>query len=154
MRRILWPALLAILAGCGEPTPLPNPGLIPLDDPAKLVRLSDFKGKTVLLDFWATWCGPCQVAMPEVQRLWNRYQHRGLVVVAVSSEDRDVVQPFHANAPFTYPVYLDPKGEAERVFKIESLPTFVLLRDGVVLWRQSGYSPGDVDSAVRAELEP
>lgn len=140
-----------LLAGCGNPAK--DFKLVPLDDQARTVSLADFKGKTVLLDFWATWCGPCNAAMPEVQEVWDKYHSKGLEVVAITHEERDLVLAFHRDKGYTYPVYLASSDAAETAYGVDGIPKFVLIQDGRIVWEQVGYDEkGDITGAVESAL--
>ena len=145
--------LLAIgLGGCAQPAKDFN--LIPLDDQARSVSLADFKGKTVLLDFWATWCGPCNKAMPEVQSVWNKYHSQGLEVVSISRENRDLLVAFHNAEPYTYPVYVDPEGKASDDYQVQQIPRFILIKDGKIVWdsEDAGYTAGEITQHVASAI--
>ena len=74
------------------------------------LRLSEFKGKVVFLNFWATWCKPCEEEMPSMERLHQRFKDRGLVVLGISEDaDGAVVTPYLKKHKLTFPVGLDPK---------------------------------------------
>lgn len=140
-----------LLAGCGSSAK--DFKLVPLDDQAKTVTLADFKGKTVLIDFWATWCGPCNAAMPEVQEVWDKFHSKGLEVVAITHEERDLVLAFHRAKGYTYPVYLASGTAAEEAYGVEGIPKFVLIQDGRIVWEQVGYDEkGDITGAVASAL--
>jgi thiol-disulfide isomerase/thioredoxin len=117
----------------------PDFSVVPIDNQAKSVTLADFKGKVVLLDFWATWCGPCRQAIPDLDRLWQDYHAKGLEIVSISQEDRDQVLKFHTASGAAYPVFVDTTGDANRAYGIEVLPTFVLIKNGKILWQDTGY---------------
>ena len=70
--------------------------------------LSALKGKVVVVNFWATWCPPCRKEMPDLQRLYDEFKDRGLVILAISDEKPETVKPFIAKAGYTFPVLLDP----------------------------------------------
>jgi len=93
--------------------------------------LKNLPGKVVLLNFWATWCPPCRAEMPDLEELYGRFKQRGLVVLAVTSEEPDKVRPFIQKRHFSYPVLLDPGGKVTALFRIEGIPkSFVYDRDG------------------------
>jgi peroxiredoxin len=112
------------------------------------VTLSDLKGSVVLINFWATWCGPCQVEMPHLQRLHEELKDDGLVVLAISVDEARTasrVKPHIKSKGFTFPVLLDTSTEVVTQYNPQkTLPYSVLVdRRGNIHWRHNGYSPGD-----------
>jgi peroxiredoxin len=99
----------------------------------RAIGLADFKGKVVFLNFWATWCKPCEEEMPSMERLHQQYKDKGLVVLAVS-EDADgasVVSPYVKKRGLTFPVGLDPKMSVAHLYGVWALPsTFIIDRQG------------------------
>jgi thiol-disulfide isomerase/thioredoxin/outer membrane lipoprotein-sorting protein len=100
----------------------------------KPYSLSALKGKPVLLDFWATWCGPCRKAMPLVEKLSQEYKDQGLVVLGVNArEERDVVAAFLKKTPMPYAAVLSGESTVLADYEVKGYPTFVLIdRDGKV----------------------
>lgn len=98
------------------------------------VRLSELQGKPVLLDFWATWCGPCQVEAPILSRVADRYRDRGLVVLGVNTGDRPgLAAPFATRKQLSYPIVFDADHSAADLYDVDVLPTMVLVgKDGKV----------------------
>jgi len=97
------------------------------------LRLADLRGKVVFLNLWATWCPPCKEEMPAMEKLWQRYKERGLVVIALSMDSggAKAVKPFIEHAKFTYPVGLDPKMEVAQLYGARAVPaTFIIDRRG------------------------
>jgi peroxiredoxin len=93
--------------------------------------LASLSGKVVLLNFWATWCPPCRKEMPDLEKLSHAYADKGLVVLAVSDEDRDTVAPFIEKQKYTFPVLLDTGGKVHEAFDVDGIPkTFVFDREG------------------------
>jgi peroxiredoxin len=84
--------------------------------------LEALRGKTVLLNFWATWCPPCRKEMPDMEALYRRFREKGLVVLAVSDEDRETVAGFLAKQNYTFPVLLDPGRKTADAFSVEGIP--------------------------------
>lgn len=121
------------------------------------VTLSQYSGQVVLIDFWATWCGPCKQAMPHFQDMVNDLGDQGFTVLAVSTDDaRDKakVKPFIRRSQFTFPVLYDTQSEVLTTYNPgKTLPFSVLVdRNGQVASLHSGYNPGD-EVALRAEIE-
>ncbi len=124
------PALLAL----GEPAP----DWKLTDSAGNVHSLSDYRGKIVVLDFWATWCGPCIRAMPTLQRVYEEYKNRGVVVFGLNTwEESDAVE-FMKRSGYTYGVLL--KGEqVAAAYRVSKLPTlYVINVDGTIIHRLSG----------------
>ena len=122
------------------------------DDSGKEVSLSDLRGSVVLLDFWATWCGPCRQVMPALQRLHEEYGEDGLLVYGVNSEEVTLVDEFLTQNGYTFPTLRDPRNVASMLYRVEGIPTTVLVgRDGVVIEHFVGAHPEqDYRAAVAA----
>lgn len=114
------------------------------------VRLSDYRGKTVYLDFWASWCGPCRQSFPWMNELQARYQARGLRVVGINVDQKtEDARRFLADVPARFDLAFDAAGNAPRAFAIKGMPTSVLIGpDGKVLAVHSGFR-----AEQQAELE-
>src|SRR5207247_478192 len=106
--------------------------------------LASEKGSVVLINVWATWCGPCRFEIPELQKMHDEFGKRGFKVVGVSvdeGETKDVKQ-FVTDQKMTYPVVLDPEGRIANLLATTVLPTSVLLdRHGKIVWREVGAIP-------------
>jgi thiol-disulfide isomerase/thioredoxin len=104
--------------------------------------LESLKGKTVLLDFWETWCGPCIRSMPTTEKLYADYKAQGLVVLAVDvDETRDTVDKFLKTNPVAYPVLMGTESGIPPAYGVSAYPTFVLIGpDGKVAAHQIGFS--------------
>jgi thiol-disulfide isomerase/thioredoxin len=108
------------------------------------VTLSDLRGKVVMLDFWATWCGPCRQVMPSLQRLHEEYSADGLLVYGVNSEEVTLVDEFLTHNGYTFPTLRDSQNTAAMLYRVEGIPTTVLVgRDGVVIEHFVGAHPED-----------
>ncbi len=117
-------------------------------------RLSDQKGKVVLVNFWATWCGPCRMEMPDLVALQKRYGPRGFTVVGVSTDDGvplDRLRDFATKLGLNYPVLLAPPGAQANYGGVPSLPTsFLIDRQGSVV---SGLEGATNEAALAPEIE-
>ena len=110
------------------------------------VSLSSYRGHSaVLMDFWATWCGPCRMAMPDLQDLADKFKGRPLEILSVNQgESADQVRRFIEHRKYTFHVVLDSDRAVSSEFGVEGIPTLVLVdKKGVVQWLQVGYSPGN-----------
>jgi cytochrome c biogenesis protein CcdA/peroxiredoxin len=109
-------------------------------DTGEPVSLSDLRGQIVLLNFWATWCGPCRVEMPVFQQQFDRYSNSGFIILAVNnSETVEDVAGFRDEFGLTFPLAMDEDGTIQNQFSIFSYPsTFVIDRSGVILARHFG----------------
>lgn len=114
------------------------------------VRLTDYRGKTVYLDFWASWCGPCKQSFPWMNSLQERYAQQGLQVIAVNLDARpDDARSFLASVPASFTIAYDAAGVSAQQYHIKGMPSSILIGpDGKVLSVHAGFN-----AAARAELE-
>lgn len=105
------------------------------------VKLSDYKGKTVYLDFWASWCGPCKQSFPWMNDMQTRYGAKGLRVVGINLDQKtDDAKAFLTDTPARFDVAFDQAGKTPRTYAIKGMPTSVLIGpDGKVLMVHSGF---------------
>jgi thiol-disulfide isomerase/thioredoxin len=138
-------------AGACDPNAKPaNMNFTLKDIGGKDVKLSSFKGKVVLLNFWATWCGPCKVEIPWFNEFHQKYQDKGFVVLGISADDTvEQLKPFVAQYKMTYPVLvrLGRDDVQEALGPVWGLPTTLLIsRDGKICKKHMGL-------AQKAEFE-
>ena len=117
--------------------PRPAPALAAKNLDGEAVNLADFKGKVVLLDFWATWCAPCVAAMPDIDRLHKKLAERGFTALGVSIDEggAKVVRPFIEKKKFTYPILLD-EFKAWKSWHVQSIPAMFLIDKSGQIVRQ------------------
>lgn len=100
----------------------------------KKVSLSDFKGKNVYLNFFATWCGPCKRELPDMEKMYKEYKDKGLELVVVDlGEDRNTVKSFIESNKYSFNVLLDSNNSAARTYSISSIPaSYFINKDGII----------------------
>jgi len=120
------------------------------DMDGKAVTLSEMKGSVVILDFWATWCGPCVASLPHLNKIYTDLQKDGLKVYALNQrEDKQKVADFITNKTLTIPVLLDKEGNVAKQYLVTGIPqTVVIGKDGVVKKVIVGFNP-DGDQELR-----
>jgi thiol-disulfide isomerase/thioredoxin len=105
----------------------------------KPVKLSDFRGIPVLINFWATWCGPCRVEMPILQEYYRRYNPDFVVLAVNIDESRDTVQSFVDEYQLEFPVLLDKGGKVTDSYHVRGFPTSIFVdRDGNIRYQHIG----------------
>lgn len=103
------------------------------------IRLKEMVGQPLIVNFWATWCGPCKQEIPLLQDAFDKHQSDGLKLIAITDEDKSVVEPFVQNQGMTFPIMFDKSGRASNKYGIQGIPTtFFLDRDGVIIARHVG----------------
>jgi len=122
--------------------------------PPAFVSMDDLKGHAVLLDFWATWCGPCKAEAPIVDRVATRFKSRGLVVVGMNTDDGELGARWARDHHLGYPIAFDEDQSASRAYGVEALPTLVVIsKDGKVIAERTGVTPPDeLERLVNAAL--
>jgi peroxiredoxin len=112
---------------------LPAPGFRLPDLQGVPAGLEDYRGKVVLLHFWATFCSPCLEELPALESLWRRYRGRGFVIVGIAADrgDADVVREFADRTGISFPVLLDAEGAVRNRYEVVALPmSYLIGRDG------------------------
>ena len=105
----------------------PNFTLKNLD--GKEINLNQFRGKHVLINFWATWCGPCKIEMPSLEALYERFKDKNFVLLAISNDmfGANIVKPFVKAHNINFPVLLDQRLKVSNAFGVVSLPTTFMI---------------------------
>lgn len=103
------------------------------------VRLQDLRGGVVVVEFWATWCGPCKQSLPAVDRVYKRYRDRGLQVLSVNTDNPALARRLMNGYGYTMPLYVDD-GRAARAYKVESVPHLVVIdKHGLIRHIHRGF---------------
>ena len=161
-------AILLFLALSGCSSDIESKTSDPMDAPdftldsvtGENITLSDLKGKVVILDFWATWCGPCVQTIPELVRLQEKYRDRGLVVLGVSMDtmaqaNDDQLKKFMGKFNIKYKVMRDDGVVSEAYYGDSPLaiPTMhIINREGKIINTIVGVSPGEAEETVKSLL--
>jgi len=126
---------------------------------SKEVSTASLRGKVVLLNFWATWCPPCQTEMPRLEKdVWRKYQGRDFEMIAIAREQTSKeIQEYRAKHNYSFPMAPDPKRAVYSKFANAGIPrNYVINREGKILYQSYGYSPEDfqkMKSILEKELK-
>ena len=126
-----------------------------VSDSGQPIRLSDYRGQVVLLNFWATWCGPCRAEMSEFQNVHNTRGQEGIAIVAVNNKESAVaVQGFRQELGLEFPLVMDERADIQNRYNIRSYPsTFLIGRDGTILQVHYGaLTTEDINQLVNTAL--
>jgi peroxiredoxin len=115
------------------------------------VRLSDFRGKIVFLNFWATWCYPCRIEMPAMENLHMQMKDYDFVMVAIGlKESAQQIRSFFEEKKLTFTSLVDPEGKVAKQFRIASIPTTLIVnKKGIVIGAALGPRPWDKKMSIR-----
>jgi peroxiredoxin len=122
----------------------PAPAFQLTSNAGKPVALADLKGQIVLLNFWASWCGPCRQEMPILEQLNRQYHAKGVALLGVNVEpDSAVAVNWLKATPVTFPILFDTDSKVSKLYEVEGMPNTVIVdRKGVVRYIHRGYSAG------------
>lgn len=116
-----------------------------MDLAGKVQSLDSYRGQVVILNFWATWCGPCRYEIPHFSRLYTSYKDKGVTILGVSldAEGKGKVDPFVKAKGITYPILLDQKSAVPRLYGgVRGIPTtFIITQDGKIYRKHVGVPP-------------
>ena len=171
-QHLIWPVIFALcilsLSACKakreEPAPAGEETAAPAGAPegfalidASAFNVSDYKGRVLVLDFWATWCGPCKMAIPHLIELQEKYRDQGLTVIGITYDDNadKDVPPYAAEVGMNY-VNVRADDELKRKYAVIGLPTIIIYdRDGNEIMKRPGYIGKDqLEAKIAPLLEP
>lgn len=147
---VAFPALAGELSGAAPDFTLQVRG-------GEEISLSDLRGNVVMINFWATWCGPCREEMPHLEALHQRYSDLGFTLLGVNvEEDSRLSDRFLADTPVTFDILFDPENRVSELYDVVAMPSTVLVdREGNLRYIHHGYKAGyenEYQSQVRALL--
>lgn len=142
-------ALIAVLALCSSvagATVLqgPAPDFTLKSHGGGNLKLSEFRGQVVMINFWASWCGPCRQEMPLIEQLHQRYSPLGFTVLGVNvEEDSSKAQELLRELRVSFPILFDTSNSASKLYNVSAMPSTVFVdRDGKLRYLHKGYKPG------------
>lgn len=110
----------------------------------KNIKLSELRGQVVMINFWASWCGPCRQEMPLLDDLYKQYKDYGFTLLGINvDENRDAAQKLLSQVPVTFTILFDPTSSVTELYKVDAMPSTILIdRDGNMRYLHRGYKPG------------
>ncbi len=148
IRKLLTGVALSVLAASSlassDLTGRPAPDFALKSSTGENLRLSEYRGDVVMINFWATWCGPCRQEMPLLDDLYNRYERVGFNLLGVNIDDdsgraMDMIRELGVN----FPVLFDARKEVSKMYDVDAMPVTVIVdREGTVRYVHQGYKPG------------
>lgn len=137
---LLWGCQGASLDWQRLENPVPAPGFHLQALNGQTIELSDYRGHIVLIEFWATWCGPCRYSMPSLEEIYRRFRDRGVRVLFVNEGESPEVIEKWAGKRFSAPILMDQDASVARSYQVQGLPTlFIINQAGSILYVRSGY---------------
>jgi len=123
----------------------------------KNLKLSEYRGQVVMINFWASWCAPCRQEMPLLEDLYKKYQSLGFTLLGVNVEQNsNKAKTLLRNIKVSFPILFDNKNKVSKLYKVSAMPTTVIIdRDGNLRYLHQGYKPGyekDYQQQVRGLL--
>jgi thiol-disulfide isomerase/thioredoxin len=154
-------ALLAVILAFAVPAsssaddsvaPAPAPGFTLMARSGRQVSLAQFKGDVVMINFWASWCGPCRQEMPLLDTIYKQYKDMGFTLIGVNVEpDSQAANRWLEATPVTYPILYDTQSKVSKLYQVQAMPTTVIIdRKGMVRYVHRGYLPGDENSYLNS----
>jgi peroxiredoxin len=145
LQRCAMAAIVITTAAFAADTGSPAPSFTLNDLTGQQVALSKYKGQVVMLNFWATWCGPCQQEMPLLDQMSKKYKPAGFTLIGVNvDKEAPPVKALLDRKPVSFQVLLDPTNSVSKTYHVDEMPSSVIVdRKGQIRFIHRGYKPGD-----------
>lgn len=150
IRRLPLGALLAAFIAFAWPAAAtdaspPAPGFTLANRAGGELSLSAMKGQVVMINFWASWCGPCRQEFPALDQIYGKYKPMGFAMIGINVESEKAdAERFLGKTPVSFPILFDPDNRVSGSYGVSAMPTtFLLDREGRVRWQHRAYKPGD-----------
>jgi peroxiredoxin len=142
---IMAAATLALPALAADPTGSPAPAFTLGSSAGSNVSLAQYKGQVVMLNFWASWCGPCRQEMPLLESIYKKYNRMGFTLIGVNVEpDSNAANQWLKQTPVSFPILYDKDSKVSKMYDVAGMPSTVIIdRTGKVRVLHRGYKPGD-----------
>lgn len=110
----------------------------------KNIKLSELRGKVVMLNFWASWCGPCRQEMPLLEKIYKKYQRLGFTLLGVNVEqDSNAAKNYLKDVKVSFPILFDSTNKTSKLYNVSAMPTTIIIdRSGNIRFLHKGYKPG------------
>lgn len=148
MKSLILAALLLLTpAALAVPNSGPAENFTLKSSSGENIRLSEFRGQVVLINFWASWCGPCRQEIPELEAIHKKYTPLGFTVFGVNIEqNREMADKVLSDLPVSFPVLFDDQNVVSELYDVDAMPVTVLVdREGNIRYAHRGYKPGYED---------
>jgi peroxiredoxin len=142
---IIAAVALALPALAADPTGAPAPQFTLGAKSGQNVSLAQYKGQVVMLNFWASWCGPCRQEMPLLESIYKKYNRLGFTMIGVNVEpDSNAANEWLKQTPVSFPILYDKESKVSKMYDVAGMPSTVIIdRAGKVRMLHRGYKPGD-----------
>lgn len=145
IRNTFLTALLLLLCTGSFANDQPAPDFTLKTRDGSNLKLSEYRGDVVMLNFWASWCGPCRKEMPLLEKIQQKYARLGFQLIGMNvDEDTAAAERFLKDVPVSFPIALDNTGSVSKQYNVKAMPTTVMIdRNGTVRHIHYGYKDGD-----------
>jgi peroxiredoxin len=136
---------VALPALAASPTGAPAPPFTLASSAGSEVSLAQYKGQVVMINFWASWCGPCRQEMPLLESIYKKYSRMGFTLLGVNVEpDSQAANEWLKQTPVSFPILYDKESKVSKLYDVAGMPSTVLIdRSGKLRMLHRGYKPGD-----------